>query len=184
MIEVKIDSIRVSLMTQHRIVMLKALEGEHYLPIWIGPCEADAITQELQGTPLPRPMTHDLLKNVIEELGARVLFIEVSALRDEVFYARIVLEVAGQQHEIDARPSDSIALAVRVNVPIYVDEHVMQQAAIVPEEEITSESSEIEADENISETEVLPPDDNRLDPFRDFVNSLDLDDLDDEEDAD
>lgn len=133
MIEVKIAGIQVSLTSQYRLVLLKQLDVERYLPIWIGPYEAEAINLELQEIETARPLTHDLLKNVIEALGGVVQYIIVSELRDETYYARIVIEVDGRTLEIDARPSDSIALAVRVRTPIYVAEEVMQAAHVAPE---------------------------------------------------
>ncbi len=163
MVEVTIDSIRVSLMSQHRVVILKDVDSERYLPIWIGPCEADAITVELQEVEVARPLTHDLLKTFIHEMGASVSHILVNDLRDDVFYARIVIDVNGRRLEIDARPSDAIALAVRVRVPIFVEDEVMERAAITPEEEIEAESTSAS--------------DERLDAFKDFVDSLNLDDL-------
>jgi uncharacterized protein len=171
MIEVTITSIRVSLMSQHRVVVLKVLNGERYLPIWIGPCEADAITYELNEVPPQRPLTHDLLKNAIRELGGKVVHIFINELRNDVYYARIVVDVNGRQIEIDSRPSDAIALAVRVKVPIFVSEAVMEKASVEPDEDI--ENKIPEAEEEIAE--------DRLSAFSDFVNSLDLDDLDDEE---
>lgn len=164
MIEVTIDSIRVSLMSQHRVVILKDVDSERYLPIWIGPCEADAITVELQEVEVARPLTHDLLKTLINEVGASVSHILVSDLRDDVFYARIVVDLNGRRLEIDSRPSDAIALAVRVRVPIFVEDDVMERAAITPEEEVESEGG-------------VAPSDERLDVFKDFVDSLNLDDL-------
>jgi bifunctional DNase/RNase len=172
MIEVIIDSIRVSLMSQHRIVVLKDSAGDRYLPIWIGPCEADAITVELQEMPPQRPLTHDLLKSVIRELGGKVIHILISDLRNDVYYARIVVDVAGKQMEIDSRPSDAIALAVRAKAPIFVAEMVMDKASIEPDEDVESEAP-VGGDEEVEE--------GRLSAFSDFVNSLDLDDLDDEE---
>src|SRR5512135_1392373 len=130
MIEVTIDSIRVSLMSQHRIVLLKDVGSDRYLPIWIGPYEADAITIELQEVEVPRPLTHDLLKTFIAEMGASILHVIVSDLRNDTFYANIVVERNGSRTEIDSRPSDAIALAVRAKVPIYVAESVMDKAAI------------------------------------------------------
>lgn len=169
MIEVTIDSIRVSLMSQHRIVILKDMESDRYLPIWIGPCEADAITVELQEVEVSRPLTHDLLKSIITEMGAEVVHILINDLRNDVFYARIVVDLNGRRLEIDSRPSDAIALAVRVRVPIYVEETVMERAANTPEQEV-------EGDESSAETP-----DERLSIFKDFVDTLDLDDLDDNE---
>jgi bifunctional DNase/RNase len=170
MIEVNIDSIRVSLMSQHRVVVLKEIDVERYLPIWIGPFEADAITIELQGVQVARPLTHDLLKTIILKMGATVSHILVNDLRNDTFYARIVMDVNGRQVDIDSRPSDAIALAVRVGAPIFVAESVMEAASIIPEEEVMQEGP--------------PPagGDDSLSIFREFVDSLDLDDLGPEED--
>jgi hypothetical protein len=178
MIEVVIDSIRVSLMSQHRIVVLKDVNSDRYLPIWIGPFEADAITIELQEMPPPRPMTHDLLKSVIRELGGRVVHVLVSDLRNDVYYARIVVEVNGKQVEIDSRSSDAIALAVRVKAPIFVADTVMEKAAIEPDEDVESDIIE-EGSEAGDEDETV--DEEKLSAFADFVNSLDLD-LDEDDD--
>ncbi len=164
MIEVKIDSVRISLMSPHRIVVLKDVDSERYLPIWIGPCEADAITVKLRNVEVSRPLTHDLLQSVIRTLGGRVSHILVNDLRNDVFYARIVVDLNGRRLEIDSRPSDAIALAVRVGVPIFVSEEVMARAAIVPEEEVGAEtSSDVDAED--------------LGPFKDFLENLDLDGL-------
>lgn len=175
MIEVVIDSVRVSLMSQHRVVVLKDVNNERYLPIWIGPCEAEAITVKLQDMPTPRPLTHDLLRAAIRELGGRVVHILISDLRQEVYYARIVIDMAGEQVEIDSRPSDAIALAVRVSAPIFVAEAVMDKAAREPDEDI---EREVAGEEGTAER----VDDRRLSAFADFVDSLDLDDLEDAED--
>ena len=113
MIEVTIDSIRVSLMSQHRIVVLKEIDAERFLAIWIGPDTAEAITMQLQEVSVARPMTHDLLKNTITEMGAKISHIMINALRNDVFYAQIVLDIEGKSIEIDSRPSDALALAVR-----------------------------------------------------------------------
>lgn len=174
MVEVIIDSIRVSLMTQHRVVVLKDTNSDRYLPIWIGPFEADAITYELQEVAQQRPLTHDLIKSILQELDARVVQIIISDLRNDVFYARLVVEVNGRQLEIDSRPSDAIAIAVRVKAPIFVDESVMDKAGIEPDEDVEQETEgEARADSSVDES--------RLSAFADFVNSLDLDDLDDED---
>lgn len=174
MIETVVESIRVSLVSPHRVVILKETEGVRHLPIWIGPYEAEAIAMELQGQSAPRPLTHDLLKSIIGEMGARVSRILVTDLNRDVFYARIVLDLNGRVLEVDSRPSDAIALAVRVKAPILVEDEVMARAGVVFGEE--DESVELTTKEN-PERETRPPDE-RLSVFRDFVNSLDLDDLD------
>ena len=164
MVEVTIDSVRVSLMSNHRVVVLKESNGERFLPIWIGPFEADAITIELQGVEVARPLTHDLLKSVIYLLGAEVTRIVINDLSNDTFYARIVLDAEGDEIEVDSRPSDAIALAVRCSVPLLVPDHVMDRAAIVPEEDARDELDR-EAGSTSGEG---------LDVFRDFVEGLDL----------
>jgi hypothetical protein len=171
MIEVKIDSIRVSLMSQHRVVVLKDVDTDRYLPIWIGPFEADAITIQLQGVQVARPLTHDLLKSIIDEMGATISHVMVSELKNDTFFARIVMDVNGQSMEIDARPSDAIALAVRANAPLFVAEEVMSAASIVPETSLEESSLDVES-EPMSEEE-----EEKLAVFRDFIDELDLDDL-------
>ncbi|NPA05989.1 MAG: bifunctional nuclease family protein [Chloroflexi bacterium] len=137
MIEVKIDSIRVSLVSPQRVVLLKEVHGDRLLPIWIGPVEAEAIQYALQDVEVARPLTHDLLKNVFRALGARVLRVEVVKLQDNIFYGNIVAEIGGRIVNIDARPSDALALAVRAHVPIYVARSVMDVAGIVPEQDMS-----------------------------------------------
>jgi bifunctional DNase/RNase len=171
MIRVEIDSVRVSLMSQQRIVILKDTESDRYLPIWIGPCEADAITVELQNVEVARPLTHDLLRSVISAMGANVDHIVVSDLRNDVFYARVVIHQNGQRLEIDSRPSDAIALAVRVKVPIFVSDEVMDRAAITPEDEVEAEGPVLPSPEEPT----LP--DGTPEAFKDFVDSLNMDDL-------
>ena len=173
MIEVIIDSIRVSLMSQYRIVILKDTNTDRYLPIWIGPCEADAITIELQEMPPQRPLTHDLLKSMIRELGGQVVHILINDLRHDVYYARIVVDIGGKQIEVDSRPSDAVALAVRTKAPIFVAETVMERHAIQPEEDVERALGEATKEEDLDE--------DRLSAFKDFVNTLDLDDIDDED---
>lgn len=173
MVEVTIDSIRVSLMSQHRIIILKELTSERFLPIWIGPYEAEAITVSLQEMEVARPLTHDLLRNVILTMGGEVQRIVIIDLRDDVFYARIVIRIGERELEIDSRPSDAIALAVRVHVPVFVDDGVMEKAASIPEQAL----EEGEAGETASQSR-----DERLDIFKDFVDTLDLDDLENPDD--
>ncbi|RME98004.1 MAG: bifunctional nuclease family protein [Chloroflexi bacterium] len=170
MIEVKIDSIRVSLMSQHRVVVLKETDSDRYLPIWIGPFEADAITLQLQGVQVARPLTHDLLKSVIDQMGAKISHVIVTELKNETFYANIVMDINGKSVEIDARPSDAIALAVRVNAPLFVAEPVMAEASIVPETGL----DELESDDS---GPISAEEEQQLSAFRDFINELDIDDL-------
>ncbi|MBI4785440.1 MAG: bifunctional nuclease family protein [Chloroflexi bacterium] len=161
MIEVSIDSIRVSLVSPHRIVVLK--DGDdRFLPIWIGPFEADAITIALQGNQVARPLTHDLMKTMIREAGGVPSHIVVNDLREDTFYARIVMQLNERHVEVDSRPSDAIALAVRFQVPIYVSPEVMEKAAIRP-----SSGAEAVTDEEVE----------RLGAFKDLLEDLDLDDL-------
>ncbi len=162
MIRVSVDSVKVSMLSQHRVVVLKEEDQERYLPIWIGPFEADAITIGLQNVQMTRPLTHDLLKAVIDQMDASVSHIQVNDLRNDTFYAEIVVEQNGRKLEIDSRPSDAIALAVRVGVPIYVAADVMDRAAIVP----SKEDADLPAEEQ-----------EKLSVFRDFVDTLDMDDL-------
>ncbi len=177
MIELTIDSIRVSLMTQQRVVILRDEDNERYLPIWIGPYEAESITIELQGVEVARPLTHDLLKSTIDQMGGTVEHVLVNDLRSETFYASIAVDVDGNRIDIDSRPSDAIALAVRAKVPIYAEEEVMSKAAIVPEEDLEMEIFEDaiegggESDERLKES-----------PFGDLIDSLDMDDLESEDD--
>lgn len=159
MIEVKIAGIQVSLMSQHRVVLLKELGAERYLPIWIGPYEAEALSIELQQVTVARPLTHDLLRNVIEAMGGVVQHIVVSELRDDTFYARIVISLDGRAIEVDARPSDAMNLAVRARAPIYVAEEVMDAAGVIPERDLGEE----ERREGSA--------------FDDFLRGLNLDDL-------
>ena len=127
MVEVTIDSIRVSLMSQHRVVILKDVDSDRYLPIWIGPCEADAITVTLQEMEVSRPLTHDLLKNVIEGLGHRLTEVRIVELRDGVFHAALVLDGTT---EISSRSSDAIALALRTGTTIVAGESLLEEAGV------------------------------------------------------
>lgn len=178
MIEMMIDSIRVSLMNYQRVVILKEKMAKRYLPIWIGPAEADAIAVKLQGVNVPRPLTHDLLCQVIDSLGASIKSIIVSDLKSDTFYAKIILNVNGSQIEIDSRPSDALALAVRAEVPIYADEAVLDKAGIILDEEtgkpVVDETEEaVGKDRKVTEEEMK-----KLSAFYDFINTLDLDDFD------
>ena len=177
MIEMTIDSIRVSVMNYQRVVILKEKSFERYLPIWIGPAEADAIAVKLQDVSVPRPLTHDLLRSVIDTLGATVDHIVVCDLKNDTFFAKIHLRVNNKMMEIDSRPSDALALAVRVAAPIYVDESVMEKAGILLDKETGKAIPQaLKAVENstkpVNEEELK-----RLSAFKDFVQSLNLEDL-------
>jgi len=168
MIEMVIDSIRVSLMNYQRVVILKEKSSTRYLPIWIGPAEADAIAVKLQNVELSRPLTHDLLQSVITTLGASVNYIVVDALKDDTFYAKLVLEVDGNQQYVDSRPSDALAIAVRTEVSIYADELVLDKAGIVLEEETGKPAPGAKIDDQEMRG---------LSAYKDFINTLDLEDF-------
>jgi hypothetical protein len=131
MIEMELAGVRVELPTNQPIVLLKERDGERYLPIWIGAPEAAAIALALQGVETPRPMTHDLLKNILDDLGVTVHRIVVTELREGTFYAQLDMQRNGDRFEVSSRPSDAIALAVRMSVPIFADEDVLSEASIL-----------------------------------------------------
>ena len=168
MVEMTIDSIRVSLMNYQRVVILKEKGTNRYLPIWIGPAEADAIAVKLQNVELSRPLTHDLLQSVISTLGASVEYIVVSGLKEDTFYARLALSIDGVKLDIDSRPSDALALAVRVGAPIYAEESVLEKAGIILEEETGKAVPEGKVDEQELKG---------LSAYKDFINTLDLEDF-------
>jgi bifunctional DNase/RNase len=181
MIEVVIDSIRVSLMSQQRIVILRERNAERYLPIWIGIYEAESITIALQEVEVARPLTHDLLRNIFRELNANIQRVEVTSLRDDTFFGNIVVDVNSQILNIDSRPSDALAIAVRAHVPILVAKSVMDSAGIIPEEDL--QPGEGEEGVPSKETEELDESgEERLSVFSDFLEGLDLDKMDSEED--
>jgi bifunctional DNase/RNase len=181
MIEVEIDSIRVSLMSQQRIVILRERDAERYLPIWIGIYEAESITIALQEVEVARPLTHDLLRNVFQQLDARIVRVEVISLRDDTFFGNIVAEVNGRTLNIDSRPSDALAIAVRAHVPIMVAPDVMDSAGIIPEEDLQEEA---EGPIDDLEESVIEEGEERLSIFEDFLERLEKDDIEDEESDD
>jgi bifunctional DNase/RNase len=179
MIEMSIDSIRVSLMNYQRVVILKEKASDRYLPIWIGPAEAEAIAIKLQGVAVPRPLTHDLLNSAIDTLGAAVSSIIVNDLKNDTFYAKIIMDVDGKSVELDSRPSDALALAVRTGVPIFADESVMDKAGIMLDGETGKPIFE-EGDESGMREPGMSDDEmkKKMSAFYDFINTLDLDDFD------
>ncbi|MSQ11244.1 MAG: bifunctional nuclease family protein [Dehalococcoidia bacterium] len=176
MIEMTIDSIRVSMMNYQRVVILKEKGANRYLPIWIGPAEADAIAVRLQEVSVPRPLTHDLLKSVISTLGASPRHVLVCDLQNDTFFAKIVLEANNKPVEIDARPSDALALAVRFNVPIFADEQVLEKASVLLDKE-TGKVIGAVGQRGGAGGEVKEEEMKGLSAFKDFIENLDLGDL-------
>ncbi|MDD5095562.1 MAG: bifunctional nuclease family protein [Dehalococcoidia bacterium] len=173
MIEMSIDSIRVSMMNYQRVVILKEKSSDRYLPIWIGPAEADAIAIKLQGVNPPRPLTHDLVDSIIRNLGASVSSIVVSDLHNDTFYAKLILDVNGKRLELDSRPSDAMAIAIRAQAPIYAAETVLDRAGIIVDSETGKPSTQSKDTKSGTTEEELKS----LSAFRDFVDSLNLEDL-------
>jgi bifunctional DNase/RNase len=155
-IEVVVESVRVHMLSSQHVVILKEVGRDRYLPIWIGPWEANAIAMRLQGVAPERPLTHDLFASTLAELGATVRDVVIADLAEETFHALLTLEAGGTVHAIDARPSDALALAVRVGAPVFAAEEVLDRAGVLAD-------LEDEVDES------------RLSVFREFVNSLDAD---------
>lgn len=195
LVEMVVESVRVHMLSNRHVVILKDNAGDRYLPIWIGAWEASAIAMRLQGLAAERPLTHDLFTSALEQLGVRVARVVVSELADETYHAQLVLERDGVEEEVDARPSDALAIAVRTESPIYCAESVLAQAALSadPDEEAMA-TGESESGDDVQggsaatgegerprrrriplESVDNAPADPRLDMFRDFVNSLEVD---------
>jgi bifunctional DNase/RNase len=165
LVEMVVESVRVHMLSSQHVVILKETDRDRYLPIWIGPWEANAIAMRLQGLTPERPLTHDLFATTLEQLGIKIRQVVIADLADETFHARLQLESNGQVIEIDSRPSDALALAVRAGVRIFAAEGVLTRAAVEPDAR-SQESIELAGE---------GPVDPRLDVFRDFINSLDVD---------
>ena len=175
MLEMVIDSIRVSLVNYQRVVILREKETSRYLPIWIGPSEADSIALKLQDVTVPRPLTHDLMQSVIMALGATISRVVVSDLNNDTFYAKIVLQYNGTTMEVDSRPSDAIALAVRASAPIFADDAVVDKAGVQMDEETGKPVVPTNGESGgrpVREEELKS-----LSAFTDFIETLNLDDL-------
>ena len=168
-----VESVRLHMLSNRHVVILKEPDRERYLPIWIGSWEASAIAMRLQGLTPERPLTHDLFATALADLGVRIDRVVISALAEETFHARLIFERAGELTELDARPSDALALAVRMEAPIYAAEEVLARAAL------GADSAMLGGDDD--DATVIEPTggeavaDPRLDVYRDFINSLDLD---------
>ena len=174
MLELEIESIRVRQETQQRAVVLKVKDSDLYLPIFIGPFEVEAIRFKLMDVEVQRPMTHDLLGSVIGDLGATIESIVVSDLKNDTFFAKIVINYNGNVVEVDSRPSDAIALAVRANAPIFASDDVIEKAAVTLAVENSDEDGSAELNE---QTEVGEEELEKLSAFTDFIDSLDLGDI-------
>jgi len=176
MIEVVIDSIRVSLMSQQRVVILRELKSERYLPIMVGIYEAEHLTLALQEVEVSRPLTYDLFVNILDTLNAEVSHVEVVALTDETYFGNIAISVNGSLHNIDSRPSDAMNLAIRMDVPIFVAEEVLNEAGLIPEADLSETGTE----------EVV--DSERLSVFENYLDQIvpepPIDDEEDEEEDD
>ena len=188
LVEMQIESVRVHMLSNRHVVILKDVVGDRYLPIWIGAWEASAIAMRLQGLQAERPLTHDLFAAALERLGVNVERVVISELADETYHARIHLERDGVQVEVDARPSDALALAVRAEVQIFAAEDVLAQAALAadPDEDVGDDDDAADDVQGVSEGRRRGsrpienvggegPVDPRLDMFRDFINSLEVD---------
>lgn len=173
--EMVIDSIRVSLVNYQRVVILRVKGSDRYLPIWVGSAEADSIALRLQDVEVPRPLTHDLFLTAIKSLGATIERIVVSDLNDDTFYAKVVLQCNGTITEVDSRPSDAIALAVRTDAPIYAEDGVLDKAGIKMDPESGQPVST--KDNEIQQTPLTDGELERLSAFTDFVDTLNLEDL-------
>jgi bifunctional DNase/RNase len=171
LVEMVVESVRVHMLSSRHVVILKETGRERYLPIWIGPWEASAIAMRLQGLTPERPLTHDLFASALEAIDARVDRVIISDLADETFHARLFLEQGGRIGEVDARPSDALALAVRVGAPIFAAPSVLDLAGLGVDGALGDEGEGGSLLESTGENLVDP----RLDVFRDFVNSLDVD---------
>jgi uncharacterized protein len=157
LIEMVVESVRVHMLSSQHVVILKESERDRYLPIWIGPAEANAIAMRLQGLSAERPLTHDLLVSILASVSSSVSRVVVTHVTDGTFHARLYIETSdGNETEVDSRTSDAIAVAVRTGSTIYVDERVLDEAGVEPEREDEA-------------------DDEKLAVFREFVNSLDVD---------
>ncbi len=160
MIEVVIDSIRVSLMSQQRVVILRELNSERYLPIMVGIYEAEHLTLALQQVEVSRPLTYDLFVNILDILNAEITHVEVVSLNDETYFGNIAININGTTHNIDSRPSDAMNLAIRVGVPIFVAEEVLNEAGLIPEADLS---------ESVPEEEV---DSERLSVFENYLDQI------------
>ena len=182
LVEAVVDSIRISLTNAQRIVMLKQKDAERYLPIWIGPYEAESITIALQEIEVARPQTHDLIKNILTAMDARLMRIEITSLKEDVYYGRLIIEAEDKTFEIDSRPSDAIAMAARYHTPIQVTASMMEKVGIAPERDLLLDEflePPTSSGENGAPKAPGPESDtDRLSVFEEFLEGLEPDDED------
>ena len=170
MVEVVIDSIRVSLMSQQRVVILREVNSDRYLPIMVGIYEAEHLTLALQDVEVSRPLTYDLVVNILDALDAEVTQVEVNSLKDETYFGNIVIRINGGLHNIDSRPSDAMNLAIRMQVPIFVADSVLEEAGLLPEDDLSESSLEEELDSD------------RLSVFENYLDQITPDQTEDQAD--
>src|SRR5665213_1462993 len=149
--QMKVDKLGIDLLTHDPVVILKDLDGSHYLPILIGPFEATAIALALEGAPVPRPLSHDLMRTMLETLGGRLEQVIIHDIRESTFFAKLLVRIGDRMEEIDARPSDGIALALRTQTPIYVSDKIVLEEASADKKHV---------------------DEGDMDKFRQFLDSL------------
>ena len=164
MIECLIDSVRVSLTNQDRIIVLKDKTSDRYIPIWIGLFEAESITIALQNIAVARPLTHDLMLDLLHKTGARLLRVEITSLVSETYFANLIIQT-DKEIAIDCRPSDALALVVRTGAPVFVDEDILTEAGIQPEDSIDLSKLALDREED------LPGDLSIFEAFFDEMNS-------------
>jgi bifunctional DNase/RNase len=164
-------------MAPQRVIVLKQVNADRFLTIWVGPYEAEAITIALQEVEVARPLTHDLIKNIFASFNARITRVEIVRLKDDIFYGNIVAEVDGREVHVDARSSDAIAIAVRAHVPVLVHRSVMEAAAIIPEQDLPAAAASAPARKE-PPAPLTDEGNDRLSVFKDFLDKLDLDDSD------
>jgi hypothetical protein len=169
-VEVRVHGLILEQKTQQNIVILREIEGERILPIWIGPVEAQAIRRYLAEESFPRPLTHDLIQLVVDGLKAKVSRIVIADLKESTFFASIVVESAGEVLSIDARPSDSIAVALRAKAPIFVNEKLLQPPPSATETEALEEAAEDSPKRELSEEE-------KAEQLRRFLEKLNPEDF-------
>lgn len=181
-VEVEIDSVRASLMSPQRVVVLRQVGSNRYLTIWIGPYEAEAIAVALQEIEMVRPLTHDLLKNIFAAFNATLRQVEIVSLREDIYYGSIIAEVNGRTLAIDSRPSDAIALAVRAHIPILVSEDVMDRAGFTPDQDLQNQGAAASDAPQPASAPSAEPGEDRLSIFEDFLKKLDQEEQEDEDD--